>query len=85
MTIPFILRKWGPAPEVPPNIEATLDMTVRDLIAIMQAQDATYYTVVDSQAEFTMALCVGSDFGRMAETVQNLFEVRPAKPAKTRK
>jgi hypothetical protein len=77
MTLPLILREWPDAPPVPAGVEGFLDLRVRDLIAIMQAEDATHYTMVDGQAEVTVAVCVGYQFGQLAAAAQQLFTPRP--------
>lgn len=73
MTTPFIVRDWDNPPALPADAEGMLDLTVRDLIAIMQDQDATNYTFADDGAEFTLAMCVGSKHGQLAAAAQKLY------------
>lgn len=77
MTTPIIFRKWPAPPPIPADVEGFLDLTIREVIAIMQAEDSTHYTMADDAAELTVAVCVGSQHGYLAAAAQRLFTPRP--------
>ena len=68
---------------LPETLEEMLEVTIGELLAVMEANNASHYTGVfeEGEVKLTLAVVGGTNYAKLAAFVQGLMRDYPRQPA----